>query len=109
MKEFALDFGSGKMIVKLPEKNILDIIEGKVTKAISDVPAAVREALRHPIGSSSLEHSVSKGESVAIIAADITRLWIRQDLFLPVLLDELNAAGIPDSDILLVVALGAHR
>lgn len=49
------------------------------------------------------------GNKVAIIVSDITRKWVRYDLFLPVLLNELNAAGIPDRDIMLIVGLGAHR
>ncbi|MDF2930013.1 MAG: hypothetical protein K0Q75_2251, partial [Anaerospora sp.] len=70
---------------------------------------AVREALANPIGTLPLNQTVQSGDKVVIVASDITRAWIRHDLFLPVLLDELNSAGIPDSDISLVVALGAHR
>ena len=52
---------------------------------------------------------LNPGDKVAIIVSDVTRSWIRYDLFLPTLLDELNVAGVPDSDIYLVVGLGAHR
>ena len=81
----------------------------KPAPAIENVRAAVQEALRNPIDSLPLAQVVNKGDKVAIIASDITRKWAMHDLFLPALLDELNLAGIPDSDIFLVVGLGAHR
>jgi nickel-dependent lactate racemase len=46
---------------------------------------------------------------VAVVASDITRAWARFDIFLPHILNELNRAGVPDIDIVLIVALGAHR
>jgi nickel-dependent lactate racemase len=51
---------------------------------------------------------VRPGERIAIVVNDITRL-VHSDLFLPVLVDELNHAGILDKDIFIVFALGLHR
>jgi len=104
-----MGFGKGTIKVELPQTKILDIIEGKQTEPIQDIKAAVREALANPIGTLPLDKTVQTGDKVVIVASDITRAWIGHDQFLPVLLDELNAAGIPDGDISLVVALGAHR
>jgi len=104
-----MGFGKGTIKVDLPQTKILDIVEGKQTEPIQDIKAAVREALANPIGTLPLDKTVQTGDKVVIVASDITRAWIGHDQFLPVLLDELNAAGIPDGDISLVVALGAHR
>lgn len=109
LKEFELGFGDGAFKVALPEEKILNVVEGKHVDAIKDVPAAVKAALHNPIGTPPLEKVVKKGDKVAIIASDITRKWVRHDMFLPILLNELNAAGVPDGDITLVVGLGAHR
>jgi len=109
VKEFELGLGKGTVRVSLPEKQVIDVIEGKPYEPIQDIEAAVKEALRNPIGTPPLKEIVKAGDKVAIIASDITRAWLKHDQFLPYLLNELNEAGIPDSDICLVVALGAHR
>ncbi len=109
IKEFVLGFGDNEVKIALPEQQVINVVEGKHADAITDVPAAVKEALRNPIDSPPLEKVVTVGDKVAIIASDVTRQWIKYDQFLPTLLNELNAAGIPDGDIKLVVSLGAHR
>ena len=95
--------------IALPTAKSVRVLEGRPTRPVEDPVAAVREALARPIGTPPLAAVVAPGDKVAVVASDITRCWLRHDLFLPVLLDELNAAGVPDGDITLVVALGAHR
>lgn len=109
MKNYSFRIGEGSMEVSLPEERVLYDIKGKSANEITDIPAAVREAVRNPIGTPPLAQVVKPGDTVVITVGDITRLWIKHDQFLPPLLDELNAAGIPDADISLVVTLGAHR
>jgi nickel-dependent lactate racemase len=109
MAKFALGFGRGTMELSVPDERIAEVIEGKPYPEITDIRASVIEVLRNPIGTPPLQELVTKGDKVAVVASDVTRAWIRHDLFLPVILDELNAAGVPDEDILLVAALGAHR
>jgi len=109
LKEFSLGFGSSEVKISLPEERIINVVEGKQVEAIANVEAALQEAMKNPIGTEPLQKIVTKGDKVAIVASDITRMWIRHDLFLPTVLNELNAGGVPDKDISLVVALGAHR
>ena len=111
MKEKLFSFGFGNKTVEmaLPAAQIIHEIEGRPSAVVADAPQAVREALRNPIGTPPLRELVKPGETVAIVASDVTRAWVRADIFLPILLDELNAAGIPDRDIFIMVALGAHR
>ncbi|MBP2656421.1 MAG: hypothetical protein H6Q73_3990 [Firmicutes bacterium] len=108
-KEYVLGFGNSNFTASFSAERVINEIEGKAFSEITDVASSVRAALNDPIGSPALNAIVQKGEKIAIIASDITRHWIRHDLFLPIMLDELNAAGIPDSDITLMVALGTHR
>lgn len=109
LTEIALGFGNQELKVALPKERILHVVEGKHVEPVADVDAAVQEALNSPIGTPPLKEIVAEGDKVAIVVSDITRSWVRHDLFLPILLNELNSAGIPDSDIYLVVGLGAHR
>ena len=106
---FEFGYGSNKITVGLPEQKIINNVLGKPCPAIVDVPAAVREALRNPIGTPPLKEVVKTGDKVAMVVSDITRAWVKFDQFLPVLLDELNEAGIPDQDMFIVIAPGAHR
>ena len=48
------------------------------------------------------------GQQVVIITSDITR-YTGSELYLPLLVDELNRRGIPDRDITILIALGIHR
>lgn len=64
--------------------------------------------LRCPIASQPLQKVVRKGDKVAVIVSDVTRL-VRTAEFLPVIISEINAAGVPDEDITIIVATGTHR
>ncbi|HEY3841061.1 MAG TPA: nickel-dependent lactate racemase [Bryobacteraceae bacterium] len=99
-----LPFGKGRLEVQAAGK----LIDGKMSHAVSDEAGAVQNALDHPIGARPLREIVQRGERVAIIVNDITRLT-RTDLLLPPIVNTLNAAGITDSDIFVVFALGIHR
>ena len=48
------------------------------------------------------------GEQVVIVTSDVTRPT-GSDLYLPLLVSRLNAAGVQDRDIEIVIALGIHR
>lgn len=111
MKEKIFEFGFGdqKLKLALPEEQIIEVIDGQPYEPVTDVVAAVKEALANPIGTPPLKEIVKPGEKVGIVVSDITRAWVKFNHFLPVLLDELNAAGIPDSDMFIVIGLGAHR
>ena len=70
--------------------------------------AEVIRALDNPIGSPTIDKIVKKGQKVCIITSDITRP-MPSSVALPPLLERLNQAGIPDSDIFVVFSLGSHR
>ncbi len=109
LKEYAFGFGDTEFRTNLPQDRVINVVEGKECKPVTNIEAAVKEALNNPIDSLPLRELVKKGDRVTIIASDITRRWVRYDLFLPALLNELNTAGIPDKDITLIIGLGSHR
>ncbi len=65
-------------------------------------------ALATPLGTPPLAEIVQPGEHVIIITSDITR-YTGSEIYLPLLVEELNRCGIPDRDIEIVIALGIHR
>lgn len=101
---FSLPFGESELTVECAA----DLIRHSEVAPIADEPAAIRHVLENPIRSSALRDIVHPGESVALIVNDITRLT-RSELMLPPVVETLNAAGIPDENILVVFALGIHR
>lgn len=111
MPEKIVELGFGRQTISfaLPKEKIMQEIEGRPVEPVTDVAQAVQDALRSPIGTPPLKEVVKAGDQVAIIVSDVTRAWIKSDQFLPTLLNELNEAGIPDSDIFIVIGLGGHR
>lgn len=109
MAEYELRYGKGAVTVSLPEERVLHVVMGAPYPAIINTEKALVDALEHPVGTPPLHMIVHPGETVCIVVSDITRAWIHYERFLPTLLDYLNDAGIPDTDIFLLVAYGAHR
>ena len=92
----------------------VDVVESGTAEPVGDVAQAAYDALRHPHGSPPLrdlarEASTAKAGATAIIAVtDLTRAC-PDDLLVPPLLDELNAGGIANDRITVIVAVGLHR
>ncbi len=109
VERFGLKYGNGIVEFAVPKRQIAGVIDGRTPAPVRDIPAALREAIRNPIASRQLGEIVHPGESVAVLVSDLTRSWCRSDAMVPVVIDELGRAGIPDEDILIVVAVGTHR
>ncbi len=101
-----LAYGRTGLEVNLPDGWQVDIVRPKQVEALADQAGAVREALRHPIGSRPLRERVKSSDTVGIVCNDITRPTPYQTI-LPVLLAELR--HVPDERILLLIATGTHR
>ncbi|MGD9007629.1 MAG: lactate racemase domain-containing protein [Desulfobacteraceae bacterium] len=82
--------------------------------AFSDLPAKgtagelVAKALSAPVNALPLNKRLAADNTVAIIVEDLTRCSPKKEI-LPVLLEELDAIGIPPDNICIVIALGTHR
>jgi nickel-dependent lactate racemase len=101
-----LAYGHNGLTVELPDQTHL--VQSRFVPGLPDEPAALRHALREPIGSPPLANLVKPGDTVAIVHSDITRPT-PNDRMLPILLAELDAAGVSRADITLLNALGTHR
>ncbi len=73
--------------------------QGRTYPAVPDLAQAYRHALDHPIDAPPLRELVRPGERVTIAVSDITRVWQRNDLTLPILLETLNEAGVADENV----------
>lgn len=67
----------------------------------------VEKALEHPIGSGFLGDEIKAGDKVCILTNDITRLT-RSQIYIPILVNELNKCGVSDDDITILFANGMH-
>jgi nickel-dependent lactate racemase len=108
MRQFALNYGKGTVSFSLSEEQVLGEVVGRPYPA-ADFATAYRQALDHPIDAPPLRELVRPGERVTVAVSDITRVWQRNDLSLPILLETLNAAGVPDENVTIVIAVGGHR
>jgi nickel-dependent lactate racemase len=94
----------------------IDVVESKSMPRIADVAATARAALAGPRGSKPLRDlardavkAAGPRPATAVIAVtDLTRSC-PDDALVPPMLDELNAGGIDDPQITVLIAVGLHR
>lgn len=98
-------YGKNGKTIELPDARTT-IITNTEENDVSNEPAAIRSALRKPIGSPPLRKRVSPDDTVAIVFSDITRPMPTKRV-LPYLLEELSQ--LADDQIVLINALGTHR
>ena len=101
-------FGSGTQSVSVPEANLMGILQAAPVQRAGSEEEELRRALREPVDSPPLRQLVRPGETVAIVTSDVTRPMPTARV-MPLLLDELYAAGIRREDITLVFACATHR
>jgi len=93
--------------VNIPKKNLFYSIEPNNPKIMKN-ETDISKTLEEPISSLPLSNQVKSGMKVVVLVDDITRPTPHKKI-LPILLRELNKAGIKDKDITLLIALGTHR
>lgn len=101
-------YGNETLEVDVPG-NLIQVLRPDVGEATESEEQIVRSALESPTGSPRLGDMVNPGESAVVLISDMTRLWVRQDLFLPRIIEELARGGVHPSDITLIAATGDHR
>ena len=108
MPQVKIPYVDREIAVEIPEENLLFDEGPRDVPAESDFDGAVRGALAQPIGTPPLANLVKPGQRVMIVADDNTRAT-PVDRLIPVLLDTLNSAGVPDRDIQIIISSGTHR
>ena len=107
-KVYSMHYGKGEMHFSLDPSLVSAELKINECPPLADPVAAIRDAIRSPIGSPSLKELVKPGQTVTFIVNDPTRV-ANSDVFMPVLISELNEAGVRDEDMRIVFALGTHR
>ena len=103
-----MPYGHTRLKVTLPDHWLGEVAALRTVRPAPNVHALVASALRQPIGSPPLSQLAKPGQTAAVIVDDYTRQTpVRQ--FLPLVLEQLLAAGIRQRDIRIVIALGTHR
>jgi nickel-dependent lactate racemase len=111
---FRVPYGNQELEFMLQPWFDVDVLESGTLPPIDDVAAGARAALARPRGGRRLsdlaDAAVARDhDATAVIAVtDLTRGSPDAEL-VPPLLDELNAGGISDERITVIVAVGLHR
>lgn len=103
-----MPYGKTEICARIPTRNYLGNIEPKEKEGVKDPRAEVMRALDEPIGTRRLSELVKPGNKIAIVVNDHTRSTPTR-LIVPPVLEELNKAGISDSDVTVIFGCGTHR
>jgi nickel-dependent lactate racemase len=101
----SLNYGSVMVECRLQHARVIE------PEHLPEPPAAeelILKALDQPVGTPPLSKIIKPGEKIVIVTSDITR-YSGSEIYLPILVDQLNQLGIPDQDIEVIIALGIHR
>jgi lactate racemase len=105
---FSLPYGRTLIEGSLRADALCDFLTPRPAAPLSELAEEVRRAVAGPVAGAALEDFLRHGDKVALIVSDITR-YSGAELFLPLVLDQINQAGVPDRDLTIVFATGIHR
>ncbi len=109
---FHVPYGRTSLSFQLPPGMTGTVVTSKPVSPLEDVEGSIREALKDPLDSPSVQELVGRGDAaslkVCIVFTDITRAS-PDHLLVPALLRELEAAGVQDQNITLLCGIGMHR
>jgi nickel-dependent lactate racemase len=109
-------YGDGEIEFMLQPWFDLDVVESATATPVDDLRAETIRRLASPLGSPRLRElaadatrrAAPKKARAIIAVTDLTRAS-PDGVLVPPLLDEVNAGGIADADITVMVAIGLHR
>ena len=103
-----IPYGSRQLQIEVPVENFYEFLEPNRVQFPADETATLAAAIDNPIGSRPLADLARPGARVCLICDDMSRPTPAAKI-LPLILDRLNAAGVADGQIFVVMALGSHR
>lgn len=109
-------YGHGEIEFMVQPWFDVDVVGSAPATPVGDLAAAVQASLADPLGSPRLRDLAADAKRAAgsrparavIAVTDLTRAC-PDDVLVPPLLDELNAGGVADAEITILVAVGLHR
>lgn len=103
-----LAYGHTELYLDVPETNLHGVYCPQAIHETIDEDRLIRDALTNPTGTPPLRQLVRPGQKIAIVTSDLTRPT-PTDRLLPYIANELQAAGVLDRDVIIVLGLGLHR
>lgn len=107
MAKVKVPYGEGYQVGELPPGLKVYEIAPRNVAGVNDAVAEIRRALENPIGNRGIEE-LRGAKKVVIVVSDLTRP-VPNAVILPVLLEKLNAIGIKDEQVTVLVGAGLHR
>jgi nickel-dependent lactate racemase len=103
-----LDYGRTGLDVELPAERVVGPLAIRDAVPLTNPATAIRHAIDHPTGTPPLAKLARGRKSACILICDFTRP-VPNQLILPPLLHTLEEQGIPQEEILILIATGLHR
>jgi len=105
---YRVPYGKETLEFSLPSGMRVSRAVSKSLPPITNEKEAILRALANPVGSPTLRKLAAPGSKVCIVFTDITRSC-PDDLLVPPILAELEAAGVKIENITLLCGIGMHR
>ncbi len=107
--KFIWPYGESEQPFEIPDHLWMGAVEGERLAPLPDLKEALAQAVSRPVASPPLGEVIRPGQKVVVVTPDSHRLWVKAHVWMPMLVAELNRAGVRDSDIELLVATGTHQ
>lgn len=108
MPQVKLPYERSAIDLALPDGLRYQIAAPRAVETVPEIGAELRRAMGNPVAGPRLRDLARPGQRVAIAVTDITRK-VFEEHSLPLILEELAAAGVRDDEITIVVGTGTHR
>lgn len=116
ISSYRVPYGRGHVEFTAPSWADIDVLESNAAPRLSDLSAAVGDALRAPLASPPLAELAADavrrakgGRPRAVIAVTDATRACPDGVLVPAMLRELRAGGLRDEDVAICVAVGIHR
>jgi lactate racemase len=103
----ALGYGAETVRLDPSPLRVLDVVRPRRAEAAKPARALVEDALENPIGAPPFEELVRGARSAVILVSGKDRV-ARADAYMPPLIETLLDAGVPKSEIIVMMATGTH-
>jgi lactate racemase len=103
-----LSYGKGVLPIEFGSRWNVTVIRKPAMPVQADARGAVRRALAHPVEAAPLMEEARGARSACVLICDITRP-VPNGLLLSPILEQLTLAGVPQANIVVLVATGLHR
>lgn len=108
-QKVVVPYGEQTKTLSIPAENLAWVVGPKDEAPLNNLRDGILKPIRSPINSPTISELVKRHGTKTVILVDDGTRSTPQAVILPILIDELNAAGVPDRDITILIALGTHR